>query len=153
MKYCSHCGKEVLDDAIICPGCGCSVQYGHTGNGGFTKSNNNGNNNYNNNNNSSYNNSYNNGNNNAQQQQQPYVPPYADSCSGLSIAGLIMSFFQPLIGLILSIVAHNEAKRTGSLKSTSMSKAGIIISSVFLGIAALIVIIYIIIICSIIISI
>lgn len=25
MKYCSHCGKELLDEAVICPGCGCAV--------------------------------------------------------------------------------------------------------------------------------
>lgn len=26
MKFCQHCGKEILDEAVICPGCGCSVQ-------------------------------------------------------------------------------------------------------------------------------
>ena len=26
MKFCQHCGKELLDAAVICPGCGCSVQ-------------------------------------------------------------------------------------------------------------------------------
>ena len=26
MKYCSHCGKELMDEAIICPGCGCAVE-------------------------------------------------------------------------------------------------------------------------------
>ena len=26
MKFCQHCGKELLDAAAICPGCGCSVQ-------------------------------------------------------------------------------------------------------------------------------
>lgn len=26
MKFCQHCGKEVLNDAVICPNCGCSVQ-------------------------------------------------------------------------------------------------------------------------------
>jgi len=26
MKYCSHCGKELLDDACFCPGCGCKVK-------------------------------------------------------------------------------------------------------------------------------
>lgn len=26
MKFCSHCGKEIMDQAVICPGCGCSVQ-------------------------------------------------------------------------------------------------------------------------------
>ncbi len=25
MKYCSHCGKEIMDEAIICVNCGCSV--------------------------------------------------------------------------------------------------------------------------------
>lgn len=25
MKYCSTCGKEILDEAIICPSCGCAV--------------------------------------------------------------------------------------------------------------------------------
>ena len=25
MKYCTHCGKELLDEAVICPGCGCAV--------------------------------------------------------------------------------------------------------------------------------
>lgn len=121
MKYCIHCGKQVLDDAIICPGCGCSVQYGNNGNNGNTNSG------------SAQNN------NNAQQQ---YVPPYADTYSGLSIGGLILAFFQPLIGLILSIIAHNEAKRIGSQKSMSMSKAGIIISAVILGIIALIFVLY-----------
>ena len=26
MKFCQHCGKEIMDQAVICPGCGCSVQ-------------------------------------------------------------------------------------------------------------------------------
>lgn len=26
MKFCQHCGKELVDEAVICPGCGCSVQ-------------------------------------------------------------------------------------------------------------------------------
>lgn len=25
MKYCSHCGAELLDEAVICPKCGCQV--------------------------------------------------------------------------------------------------------------------------------
>ena len=25
MKYCSKCGKELLDEAVVCPGCGCSM--------------------------------------------------------------------------------------------------------------------------------
>jgi len=25
VKYCTHCGKELLDEAVICVGCGCAV--------------------------------------------------------------------------------------------------------------------------------
>lgn len=25
MKYCTHCGAELMDEAVICPSCGCSV--------------------------------------------------------------------------------------------------------------------------------
>ncbi len=25
MKYCAYCGKELMDAAVICPGCGCST--------------------------------------------------------------------------------------------------------------------------------
>lgn len=25
MKFCSHCGKELVDEAVICTGCGCAV--------------------------------------------------------------------------------------------------------------------------------
>lgn len=26
MKYCSKCGKEIMDKAMICPGCGCAQE-------------------------------------------------------------------------------------------------------------------------------
>ena len=25
MKYCSHCGKELVDEAVVCTNCGCAV--------------------------------------------------------------------------------------------------------------------------------
>jgi len=25
MKYCTHCGKELLDEAVLCMGCGCAA--------------------------------------------------------------------------------------------------------------------------------
>ena len=25
MKFCSHCGKEIADEAVVCPGCGCAT--------------------------------------------------------------------------------------------------------------------------------
>lgn len=26
MKFCSKCGKEIMDEAVICPNCGCAVE-------------------------------------------------------------------------------------------------------------------------------
>lgn len=26
MKYCNMCGKELMDEAVVCPGCGCAQQ-------------------------------------------------------------------------------------------------------------------------------
>jgi len=28
MKYCQKCGREIFDEAIVCPGCGCAVGNG-----------------------------------------------------------------------------------------------------------------------------
>ena len=28
MKFCSKCGKEILDEAVVCPNCGCAVSGG-----------------------------------------------------------------------------------------------------------------------------
>lgn len=25
MKFCEKCGKEIMDEAVVCPGCGCAV--------------------------------------------------------------------------------------------------------------------------------
>ncbi|MBQ4111144.1 MAG: zinc ribbon domain-containing protein [Clostridia bacterium] len=30
MKYCTHCGNEILDEAVVCVKCGCSVNPGGT---------------------------------------------------------------------------------------------------------------------------
>ena len=27
MKYCSHCGEQLYDNAVICPKCGCATGY------------------------------------------------------------------------------------------------------------------------------
>lgn len=26
MKFCTQCGKEILDEAVVCPHCGCQVE-------------------------------------------------------------------------------------------------------------------------------
>lgn len=30
MKFCQKCGKELFDEAVICPGCGCPVECSHS---------------------------------------------------------------------------------------------------------------------------
>ncbi|MFR0796435.1 MAG: zinc-ribbon domain-containing protein [Oscillospiraceae bacterium] len=25
MKYCAHCGAQLVDEAVVCPKCGCAV--------------------------------------------------------------------------------------------------------------------------------
>ncbi|MDE7087804.1 MAG: hypothetical protein K2O67_06395, partial [Clostridia bacterium] len=57
----------------------------------------------------------------------------SDTYSALCILGFVFAFLSPLVGLILSIVAYNESKRTFSQKSMSLSKAGIIVSAVLMG--------------------
>ena len=89
MKYCSHCGAELLDAAVICPKCGCAV--------GEIKS-----------------------------------DSQSVRWNGLTIAGFVVSFFSCIVGLILSIIALKQVKRSGE-NSKGMAIAGIIISSVSLA--------------------
>lgn len=104
MKYCAHCGKEVLDEAVICPNCGCSVQ--GTPNDTVNK----------------------------QQQPYYAPQPQQESYTPLCVAGFILSFFGGILGLVLSIVAYKNAKETGNTKSMTLSKAGIIIAAVLMAI-------------------
>lgn len=32
MKFCEKCGKELMDEAVICPSCGCVVENGQSKN-------------------------------------------------------------------------------------------------------------------------
>ena len=88
MKYCSHCGKEVADEAYVCPNCGCKI---------------------------------------------------AQSGSPLSIAGFVLAFIIPLIGLIVSIVARNNAVSEDDEKSAGFAKAGIVVSAIFIAIYVLLI--------------
>lgn len=82
MKYCSNCGKEVSDKAMVCPNCGCRIEGENSGN-----------------------------------------------LSTLAIVGFVFAFLFPVVGLIISIIAHGNAKKSFDEKSRKFSKAGIIISS------------------------
>ncbi len=115
MRVCIHCGNQVPEDAAFCPVCGADIRYNanrEAAGGAY-----------------------------AQPQPRP-APAPADEYSPMSIAGFIVSFFSAIIGLILSILALNESKRTGSVKSGNFAKAGIIISSVSLGLTVLVAIVY-----------
>ena len=60
----------------------------------------------------------------------------------LCILGFAFAFIFTVVGLILSIVGYNQVKNTDDATGKSLAKAGIIISSVFLGLAVLIFVIY-----------
>lgn len=81
MKYCSKCGKEVMDEAVVCPNCGCKIEGQNNGN-----------------------------------------------LSALSIVGFVFAFLMPIVGLILSIIAYNNAKKDENERCRSFAKAGIIVS-------------------------
>lgn len=96
MKFCAHCGRELVDEAVVCPGCGCACNNSAIGN---------------------------------------------DKWNGLAIAGFVVSFFAATVGLILSIIGYRQCKKTNE-KGRSLALAGIIISSVELGIYVLTFLIY-----------
>ncbi len=82
---------------------------------------------------------YQNGQYNGYNGQPPYYPPQPAQTplSTLSIVGFVFAFVMSLVGLILSIVAYNNAKNENDLRSQNFSRTGIILSAVFLGLSVL----------------
>ena len=81
MKFCTKCGKELHDEAVVCTGCGCAV---------------NDNNGYNNFNNNPYNNAYNN------------KPAVVDE---VSVGLCVLAALIPLFGIIYWAVQHDETPK------------------------------------------
>lgn len=128
MKYCPNCGSSVTEGCVYCPNCGKKLvddvdvggageNRGCCGKGNYYGA-------------------------NANRGANYTVPPILDSHSTLSVIGFILSFFTAIVGLIVSIIAYSDAKRTGSSKSKSLSLAGIIISAVEIGVVVVIVCFY-----------
>lgn len=146
--YCTHCGKEIADDQQVCPYCGQkTVAYkeenssdsanqtnGFNQNGASNGYNNNFNGNcgYNDNPNGGYGgNGYNNCNRNGnynngygyQNGNPNYNPGYRPQNYDAPNAGFaVLSFFFPLVGLILYLVWHDQYP----LKAKSCGKGALI---------------------------
>jgi hypothetical protein len=73
---------------------------------------------------------------------QPYQPvPPQQSYNVLAIVGFVLSFFTTIIGLIISIIAFNQIKKTGE-KGRGFALAGIIISAVAIVLGIILTIVF-----------
>ena len=67
---------------------------------------------------------------------QIYAQPTADPGKDLGIAGIVLAFFAPLIGLILSIVSKSRSKRAG--QPGGLGLTGIILNSIMMVIGTVV---------------
>ena len=81
MKYCVKCGKELVDEAVVCPGCGCAA-----GNE--------------NSNHKEY----------ASRPVEVEDTHDAPESSGLASAAIALSFISPIVGFILGLVGLSKYK-------------------------------------------
>lgn len=98
--FCKNCGKEINDNAVICPYCGVATGKNMPAASGSERS-------------------------------------TGSSTNGFAIAGFVLSFFIPLLGLIFSIVGLRKADECGSGRGLAI--AGIVISILDMVLAIIIV--------------
>lgn len=147
--FCRNCGKQLDDNAIICPQCGVEVNPTNQTNANYNNNNQTyGNQGYNNNQNY-YNRNYNN--QGAYNNASAYAPRPApkDKSNTIAVVGFVLSFFFAIAGLVCSIIGYNKAKNEG-LDNKGLALAGIIISAIEIAAVVILIVIYIIIIVAII---
>ena len=94
--FCKNCGKEIDDNAVVCPNCGVATE----------------------------------------KMQQATAPTQKNT---IAVVGFIFSFLGGLIGLICSIIGFKNSKKPEYAgDGRGLSLAGIIISSIEIGIVVLI---------------
>lgn len=103
MKYCSHCGNELFEQSVVCPKCGCQVRDFNFGANTQQSANTT---------------------SGAQSQQAP------KKMNAMCLAGFILSFIMPLLGLILSCIGKSQLSQNPNQDGETFAKAGIIISAV-----------------------
>lgn len=115
MKYCAYCGKELVDEAVICSGCGCPTDlYKNPADSKQQFSQ-----------------------NQSSQNNQSTVPVKTNTYAILSI---IFAFLSPILGIIFGKVGLNEIKKDKNQKGEELAKAGLGLSIAFLVLSVLIVI-------------
>ena len=70
----------------------------------------------------------------------PVSHPTGQSYNGFAIAGFVLSLTFPLLGLIFSWIALNGMKKSGNIEGKGLATAGMIISSILVGLSCLYVI-------------
>ena len=68
-----------------------------------------------------------------------YMQPQSDTANSYAIAGFVLSFIVPLVGLIISVLGYRKAKEMNGC-GKGFAVAGIVISAVSLGSVLLIVV-------------
>lgn len=107
MKYCTHCGHQLPDEAVFCTGCGCPVSQKTTENEGSDP---------------------------APKRKVPDVLSivgFVFAIIGLVATSLVFS----IAGLVICIVALNKVKRLPDVSGKGFATAGIAISSVGLALS------------------
>ena len=115
--FCRYCGKELNDKAVVCPNCGILTH----GEEGFSK---------------------------AKAPEQPKAQPQPaaqpvphEKTNVLAIVGFILCFFVSLAGLICSAIALKQLKTSGE-SGKGLALAGVIISSISIGIVIILALFY-----------